>query len=317
MRWDKAKTLMIALFLLLNVFLGYINILQPYQLSYQRRQNEAAMHQYALTELETAHIVLEQRPSQYAANIAPVLLGSSPLWQPEALAAGFFQGDAYHSERILTLTGDQLWRFSQGEELLEVAADGRWYYRRNPADNLQPVATESLTSAFTAEQAKALAEAFLKSRNIALPKDVHLSTPAHAWQSTAQADEYTIVWCLQVDGAEVFDVELSLSVDADGVRSGYSTLRSVEQRQAALSTNSSGDILLWLQEDSYASQLALTHWLKTGQPLAICEMRLGLFTGLAIANTASPIAAQPAWRIVLHSGETIYMNALNGERFFP
>ena len=317
MRWDKAKTLMIVLFLLLNAFLGYINIIQPYQQSYQRRKNEANMHQWALSQLETEHIVLEQRPAQYAASIAPVLLGSEPLWQPEALAAGFFGVSEYHSERILTLTGDQLWRFTQGDELLEIAADGRWFYMRNPAEAWPTATTFGLASAFTEDQAKQMADKFLESRHISLPRDVRVSAPAHALQGAGHANVYTFVWCLQVDGAEVFDIELSLSVDASGVRNGYSTLRSVAERGTALSTNTSSDVLLWLQGDGYASSLALAHWEKTGQPLAICEMRLGLFTGLAIANTSSAITAQPAWRIVLHSGETIYMNALNGERFFP
>ena len=306
MRWNQANNLFIWLFLALNLGLGYLNYLRPTRVMAERGSS-SAIYLRAIAELAQQGITLEQKPSLIPEKVAPLRLtpqtasSIAPL-----LLSSLFAGQHAEAERLLTLSGGEIWRYTTATAILEIAPNGQWSYRLQQD---QPQATPAIALGY--DQAKSIAESFLRAHHLELPA----GAIAGAMRTLAD-NELQLVWYLSQKEMPIFDASLCITLVAGEVVALSSSLNvstSVAGVQQWIS--SASDILLRLSRDEYLLDLVAAA--DAGQQLTIRTLTLGYFSRFNAGELNTTSIAYPTWCVLLASGEALYYDAFGGQRVYP
>ncbi len=198
-----------------------------------------------------------------------------------------------------------------GSERLDISANGILTYRNETAQ------VGENGTAISLDEAKAIAEEFIKQRLGGLPKNARFGY-AEAGNTAAVRHHLTYYQYYQYFGSvPIFDAYIDLAVTSEGV-----TLLTKRWPEPAgwvseLATIASAtDILLRLVQDPLFHEAA-SRAADLTQPAAqivIQEITLGYYSAL---NPNLESKAFPAWRVVLAQGDEFIYNALTGLREYP
>lgn len=328
MQWNKAKTIMIVLFLLLNIALAYLNISRS-NVYLSDTENDELVRQSALMRLAESGLVLRQEPLHFAENMGALLLAEQNcLGTPQQIAHALFGSQELQADAWRTLSGGEQWRFCSDEATLEVSDDGRWVYRLNGTLAKADAATATASAAEAPtnapmdapmnamkmgyDEAWEVAKAFAEQHALMDAFDTRMTS-----LSLPEQGQYDFIWQRVHRGYTLFDSELLISVRDGAVIMAYSSLRDIREETAPrMRTCSSNDILLRLSQD--ADLLAAVQEERTaGRSLEIDALELGFFSAYAAKHAEEELLAQPAWRVRLSAGRDIFYSALNGQRVYP
>jgi len=336
MRWHQAKTVMLLIFLGLNLLFAYLNFWQPLQIM-SARSDDRAVLEHSLTLLAERNISILELPDPTPQRMAPLHLqraGAAVIAQ--TIPDLFFSKDTQGS-RLQTLSGGEIWRYNDEEQTLEIAPDGRWTYRPamlplvgDDAHIVSQPESNDESNFYTEQEARWEALDFLKAKNIDFSEltpspfttalgtifyetsssNIHAATPL-------RSDAYLFTWQQLHAGKPIFDATLSVRVLSGRIGEVSSSLAaSLHEQSSHAWVSSVNDMLLRLLRDSYLLDLADAAQ-KQEETLMIRNLTLGYFTRFATGDTEAEIIAHPVWRVLLAEGTPIYYDAYNTRRIYP
>ena len=323
MRWHQAKTVMLLIFLALNLLLGYINYLRPYQVVAQRNDDPVGL-QRNLALLQEQNIILQNIP-----DISPQRMSTLHLQPAGAeiaaaqLLPGIFPAGPAESWRLLSSSGDLFWRYAAPQSILDITPDGRWTWRPcdtasisgdifaeifsdissdgNPSPgseqpqiiNTEPPLSSSEPSSLVEpltplsyQEAYQLALACLDSLGITLSKNLQ-PEPSFPGEPAEPRHNYLFTWCETFEGKPVYDSTLSVRISGGLICTVSSSLpMEINENSERSWVSNVNDLLLRLLRDPCILDLAEAAR-KQEEPLVIGNLSLGYFTRFATTASGS------------------------------
>ncbi|MCL2497828.1 MAG: hypothetical protein FWF06_04355 [Symbiobacteriaceae bacterium] len=299
--------MLLWLFGILNLLLGYFNFVHPYQVMAERSSNPAT-YAKAINNLAENYITILNQPSLQMEAVPPLLLTpTSAAEVAYGLVTGFFGSTPYTATTTLSLSGSTLWRYASAKGVLEITPLGNWSYFPAEAEATDTVApTSNKLSNY-----RSIAEDYLRGWSITLPpKAIYEYLPA-------KGEQHRAVWYLSHKNKPIFDAAITVYMSHNVVTAVHSTLGvTVAPGGQGQWINSASDILLRMEQDPYLLALAAAQK-EAGSNLMIESISLGYHTSYTVALTSTPAWANPVWRVLLQGGDLLYYNAYNGQRIYP
>jgi len=300
MRWHQEKTLMLLIFLGINLALAYLNFWRPYQVLAERTGSEA-LQQLAVADIEALGLLVTANIPVNPERGAPLRLQmSSAAAAAHGLVERLFTTSSEPAElqqqAIISLCGLEHWRYSLPEQSLYITPRGHWTLRLSAPAGTVPSDTPQ------AQRLERVAEELARSYNL------QPSVAAATGQSWLQAHQ----------GRPVFDAGLLLSRDHQGTTLDYSLVQIVGEVGRREWVSSPIDILLLMGRDPLLRELADSAR-ERGEQLLLADLTLGYFAQFAAAAAGAnqEIIARPTWRVLISGAGTLYYDALTGRRLFP
>ncbi|MGE5654440.1 MAG: YcdB/YcdC domain-containing protein, partial [Bacillota bacterium] len=231
---------------------------------------------------------------------------------PGVTAARFFSQAEVRAEKQAGPGEQASYQFTSGKEWLDISSNGILTYRNDA------IRVKDDSPKISLEQAKGIAEEFIKQHLGGMPKDVRLGY-AEAGNTAAASHHLTYnqyVNSVPISPVPIFDAYIDMDVTADGVALMTRRWPQPSGWSSTFATiASASDILLRLVQDPlFKEAAARAVGGKQDAQIVIKEITLGYYSALD-PNVES--TAFPAWRVVLAQGDEFIYNALTGLREYP
>lgn len=302
MNWNRAKSILLVIFVALNLVLAYYNFWRPSRVVEATLGNDAAYAAIRDRLLDEKITLLQSIPKKAPKTSYLTLKRDST---PLALADNLFANDQPSKEIIKDEEGRIHYIIATQNQELIIAPDGFMTYY-----NFEETPKED-DPLISYEFARTVAESFIKER-------LKFGTLNYSFSSArgvkAISGVQRVAFNRNYQGAPLFDIGLEVKITGDQVKTSsiniYNTIVPEGKLQWAAPA---GDILLRLLED----ELVLG-WrdeaLNSGENwLVITDITFGYFSFFA---TGTEVKAYPVWRVAFKDGQLLYYDAFTAERVF-
>ncbi|MCE5196985.1 MAG: hypothetical protein LLG09_07660 [Negativicutes bacterium] len=302
MNWSRAKSVLIIIFILLNVVLGYFNYLRPYRVMEATMGDDAALAAIRDQLLQEKITLLQSIPHEVHKTGSLNLITATEMKQN---TANLFSGLDSQTTACTIPNGLVYYTVTAGQEQAVLSACGLLTYTNGMA------VIEANTPLISYEFACSVAKNFLHER-------LGYNISGYRLQTQKAANELgssqKIIWCRSYEGYALYDVSLEMTVVGSRVASfTLNPYRITGETSPAQWTATAADILLRLPEDEYIRNLR-DQALAAGENwLVIKEIEFGYFSFFSSAESG---AAQPVWRVLLQDNREIYFDAFTAQRLF-
>ena len=301
MNWSRAKSILLLIFVLLNLVLAYFNFWQPGQVWDSPLSGDDIYVTIRNQLLDEKIAILQSIPKKVPqASLLNLKRDDSSLLLADHLLA---QKDV---EKEIRISHDHEQNFifrSDQEELIISSDEFMTYYNRSEEDD-----EEALISY---DFAKSAAEDFIKNR-LGFSSFNYKFEPFSGVENIAA--QQNVIYCPTYKGAPIFDLGIDLVIQNDEVLIGnfniYKQISSVDRVEWVTPAI---DILLRLPQDDLIVQLRDQALEQDENWLVITDLRFGYFS---FYQTGQEIQAQPVWRVDLDGGQVIYYDAFTAKRLF-